>query len=266
MKFGMNLLLWTGELNDGMLPVLEQLKKIGYDGVEVPIFGGDPATFRPWAKRLDDLGFERTAVTIRTDADNPISPDAKIRAAGVEATKRTLDCCHALGATSLCGHGGTVEDRMVVLELGQAQAGVDLVGPVQGDEQGPCRLDRLQSVHPIGNRGAAGVRGDQVVPARACARVARQHSFVGVQRGRVALIADRAQDLALCRAGVSQHAQRLIAVRRHDHTVEQFRAAVREDFHVRRAARCLVGDDLVHGRGELDAMGERRGEGLDVAS
>ena len=45
MKFGMNLLLWSGELNDGMAPVLEQLKKIGYDGVEVPIFGGDPATF-----------------------------------------------------------------------------------------------------------------------------------------------------------------------------------------------------------------------------
>jgi len=81
MKFGMNLLLWSGELNDGMMPVLEQLKKIGYDGVEVPIFGGDPASFRPWAKRLDDLGFERTAVTIRTEADNPISPDAKIRAA-----------------------------------------------------------------------------------------------------------------------------------------------------------------------------------------
>ncbi len=103
MKFGMNLLLWSGELNDGMLPVLEKLKKIGYDGVEVPIFGGDPASFKPWSKRLDDLGFERTAVTIRTDADNPISPDAKIRAAGVEATKRTLDCCRELGATSICG-------------------------------------------------------------------------------------------------------------------------------------------------------------------
>jgi D-psicose/D-tagatose/L-ribulose 3-epimerase len=103
MKFGMNLLLWTGELNDGMLPVLEQLKKIGYDGVEVPIFGGEAKQFQPWAKRLDDLGFERTAVTIRTEPDNPISPDAKVRAAGVEATKRTLDCCHALGAQSLCG-------------------------------------------------------------------------------------------------------------------------------------------------------------------
>ena len=103
MKFGMNLLLWTGELNDGMLPVLERLKKIGYDGVEVPIFGGEPKQFESWASRLEDLGLERTAVTIRTDADNPISPDAKVRSAGVAATKKTLDCCHALGAQSLCG-------------------------------------------------------------------------------------------------------------------------------------------------------------------
>src|SRR5215210_2170690 len=103
MKFGMNLLLWSGELNDSMLPVLENLREIGYDGVEVPIFGGEPATFRPWAQRLDDLGFERTAVTIRTEPDNPISQDPKVRDAGVEATKRTLDCCHVLGATSLCG-------------------------------------------------------------------------------------------------------------------------------------------------------------------
>ena len=54
MKYGMNLLLWTGELNDSLLPVLEQLKKIGYDGVEVPIFGGEPSSFRSWGKRLDD--------------------------------------------------------------------------------------------------------------------------------------------------------------------------------------------------------------------
>lgn len=103
MKFGMNLLLWTGELNDSMLPVLEQLKKIGFDGVEVPIFGGEPSSFRQWAKRLDDLGLQRTAVTIRTEADNPISPDAKVRAAGLAATKKTLDCCQELGAQSLCG-------------------------------------------------------------------------------------------------------------------------------------------------------------------
>lgn len=102
MKFGMNLLLWTGEMNDGLLPVLESLKKMGYDGVELPLFnlGLDYAA---WGKRLDDLGLAHTAVTVRTDADNPISQDAKVRAAGVDATKRTLDCCAAVGATHLIG-------------------------------------------------------------------------------------------------------------------------------------------------------------------
>ncbi len=103
MKFGMNLLLWTDHLHDGLLPVLEQLKSIGYDGVEVPIFNPDEKLFAAWGKRLDDLGFERTAVTIRTELNNPISPDPKVRAAGVDATKRTLDCCQVLGATALCG-------------------------------------------------------------------------------------------------------------------------------------------------------------------
>jgi D-psicose/D-tagatose/L-ribulose 3-epimerase len=103
MKFGMNLLLWSGDLTDALVPVLEKLKALGYDGVELPIFDPDPKRFAPWGKRLDDLGLQRTAVTIRTAADNPISPDAKIRAAAVDRMKQTLECCHAVGAQTLCG-------------------------------------------------------------------------------------------------------------------------------------------------------------------
>jgi D-psicose/D-tagatose/L-ribulose 3-epimerase len=102
MKFGMNLLLWSGEINEGMLPTLEMLKKLGYDGVEVPLFNLD-LDYAAWGQRLASLGFERTAVTIRVVGDNPISPDAAERAKGVELTKKTLDCCAALGATHLVG-------------------------------------------------------------------------------------------------------------------------------------------------------------------
>jgi D-psicose/D-tagatose/L-ribulose 3-epimerase len=103
MKFGMNLLLWSGDLTDALLPVLEELKRMGYDGVELPIFDPDPKKFAQWGKRLDEIGLRRTAVTIRSPADNPISPDAKIRVAGVEAMKRTLECCRVSGAETLCG-------------------------------------------------------------------------------------------------------------------------------------------------------------------
>ena len=102
MKFGMNLLLWGGEINDAMLPTIETLKSYGFDGVEIPMFNLD-LDYAAWGKRLDDLGLERTAVTVRNLEDNPISPDAKVRAKGVELTKKTLDCCAALGVQTLVG-------------------------------------------------------------------------------------------------------------------------------------------------------------------
>ncbi|MEY4177585.1 MAG: hypothetical protein RLY70_1159 [Planctomycetota bacterium] len=102
MKFGMNLLLWTGEMHDGLIPVLEMLKNLGYDGVEVPIFNTG-LDYAAWGKRLDDLGLARTAVTVRGVEDNPISPDSAVRAAGVANTKKVLDCCAAIGATTLVG-------------------------------------------------------------------------------------------------------------------------------------------------------------------
>lgn len=103
MKFGMNLLLWSDHLHDGLLPVLEQLKEIGYDCVEVPLFQPDVALCAEWGKRFDSLGFERSVVTIRGEQDNPISSDPRIRASGIDASKRTLDSCQAMGAKLLCG-------------------------------------------------------------------------------------------------------------------------------------------------------------------
>ena len=102
MKFGMNLLLWTDRLHDGLLPILEKIKKMGYDGVEIPLFDLS-LDYAAWGKRFDDLGLARSAVTVRGAADNPISPDAKVRAAGVANTKRTLDCCQAAGCSTLVG-------------------------------------------------------------------------------------------------------------------------------------------------------------------
>jgi D-psicose/D-tagatose/L-ribulose 3-epimerase len=103
MKYGMNLLLWTSHVTEEHRPVLEMLKKQGYDGVELPIFETDTAHYQKLGKWLDDLGLERTAVCCRGVDDNPASPDAKVRAAGVANNKKVLDCCQAVGATILAG-------------------------------------------------------------------------------------------------------------------------------------------------------------------
>lgn len=104
MKYGMNLLLWTDDpTKESFLPVLERLKKIGFDGVELPIFRLEEKRFAALGKRLTDMGLSRTAVTVRTAADNPLSPDKAVRKLAVEMTKRALDCCQAAGASLLAG-------------------------------------------------------------------------------------------------------------------------------------------------------------------
>ncbi|MGI9519704.1 MAG: sugar phosphate isomerase/epimerase family protein [Pirellulaceae bacterium] len=102
MKFGMNLLLWSAELTEELLPSCDSLKKMGYDGVEIPLFNLD-LDYSALGRQLDDLGLQRTAVTIRTAEDDPISPDVAVRETGIEGNKRAIDCCVAVGATHLVG-------------------------------------------------------------------------------------------------------------------------------------------------------------------
>ena len=80
MKFGMNLLLWSGEISDSLMPAVESLKKMGYDGVELPLFNYG-LDYAAWGRRLEDLGLQRTSVTVRGADDNPISPDRRCAAA-----------------------------------------------------------------------------------------------------------------------------------------------------------------------------------------
>jgi D-psicose/D-tagatose/L-ribulose 3-epimerase len=104
MKYGINLLLWTDDATgNNFKPILEQIKSIGYDGVEVPVFSTDRESYVRLGKFLDSLGLDRTAVTVRSEADDPISNDAAVRASGIAATCDALDCCAAMGATHLVG-------------------------------------------------------------------------------------------------------------------------------------------------------------------
>ena len=103
MKFGMNLLLWTGAMNDDMIPVVASLKEMGYDGVEIPVFEDNIDLYTQWGARLQEMGLECTAVTVRGEEDNPISADSAVRALGVENNKRALDNAAAAGAVRLVG-------------------------------------------------------------------------------------------------------------------------------------------------------------------
>lgn len=105
MKVGINLLLWTGHVTEAHAPLLETLRRTGFDGVEVPIFdAADPAHYRRLGALLDDLGLKRTVTTVIPDAaHSPLSPDPAVRQAGFEHLDRVVECCEALGAEVLAG-------------------------------------------------------------------------------------------------------------------------------------------------------------------
>lgn len=104
MKIGMNLLLWADHVTDALDPVLDQLKAIGFDAVEVPVFNtADIAGYERLGKRLKSLGLTATAVTVMGPETNPISPDPKIRDAAVAYLDSVLEAGQAFGCELLCG-------------------------------------------------------------------------------------------------------------------------------------------------------------------
>jgi D-psicose/D-tagatose/L-ribulose 3-epimerase len=67
MKTGFNLLLWTTHVTDAHLPLLEKLKRAGYDGVEIPLFEGEIGHYRRLARAIADQGLCCTTVTVLPD-------------------------------------------------------------------------------------------------------------------------------------------------------------------------------------------------------
>jgi D-psicose/D-tagatose/L-ribulose 3-epimerase len=103
MKIGMNLLLWTGGVTAEHYPLLGKLKAAGFDGVEVPLFGGTPADYKPIRAELDRHGLKCTTVTILTKETNAISPDAGTRQKASDWLKTVVEINHVLGAEAVCG-------------------------------------------------------------------------------------------------------------------------------------------------------------------
>ncbi len=103
MKLGFNLLLWTPHVTAQHEGILRDLKKTGYDGVEIPMFEGDPEHYARLGALLDKIGLERTVVSVLGPGNNPLAADKAQQQAALARAKWAIDCCAALGAPILAG-------------------------------------------------------------------------------------------------------------------------------------------------------------------
>ena len=103
-QFGMNMLLWTDDCTgDKYLPLFGRLKKMGFDSVEIPIFGTEVSKYSKLGTDLHGLGLGVTAVTALSPDKNLIGADPAQRAAGVAHLKAAIDCAQVLGSKVLVG-------------------------------------------------------------------------------------------------------------------------------------------------------------------
>jgi len=103
MKIGMNMLLWTNDIDDGLYPIIEQLKESGYDGIEIPVGDAEEMRYANLGKFCENIEMLCSAVTSLSSDANPGSPDPLIRANAVERLKRRINMAKHLHADILCG-------------------------------------------------------------------------------------------------------------------------------------------------------------------
>lgn len=104
MKIGFCMLLWTTSVGEEHKALLEDIRATGYDGVEVPVFGGTPDDYAATGRMLDSIGLGRTAISVIPELTaNPLSDDAEDRKRAVDYLKWVVDCTAAAGADCIGG-------------------------------------------------------------------------------------------------------------------------------------------------------------------
>jgi len=102
-RLAMNLLLWGTEMNASMFPILDEIKHVGYDAVEIPIFETDEKIWKQWKQQLHQSSLSAIAVTINGPDHHAISQDHAMRKKALERNKRALDCAAILESSLLTG-------------------------------------------------------------------------------------------------------------------------------------------------------------------
>lgn len=99
----MNMHLWSNEVTKEDFKDIEMMKEIGYDGIEIFLAEPEKTDLKSLNSFLKANELECLACLGVGPDNNPASPDAAVRQAGLDSIKRAIDALHSLGGLNLCG-------------------------------------------------------------------------------------------------------------------------------------------------------------------
>jgi D-psicose/D-tagatose/L-ribulose 3-epimerase len=103
MKYGVNAMVWTTRISEAHEGLFARVKQWGFDGVELFVSMEEPSNLAAVRRMLDRIGLERNACCVLPRQANLISPEADVRARGVEYLKRYVEKTSELGGQFICG-------------------------------------------------------------------------------------------------------------------------------------------------------------------
>lgn len=103
MKYGVNTMVWTTRVDERLEPLFANIKGWGFDGVELFLSPDEPANIPVVERMLNATGLQRTTCSVLPREANLISPQAEVRARGVEFLKKCVERTAELGAQLICG-------------------------------------------------------------------------------------------------------------------------------------------------------------------
>jgi D-psicose/D-tagatose/L-ribulose 3-epimerase len=103
MRYGVNAMVWTTRVSEAHEPLFARVKEWGFDGVELLVSIEEPANLGAVRRMLDRIGLERNACCVLPREANLVSPQAGVRARGLEYLKRYVERTSELGGQFICG-------------------------------------------------------------------------------------------------------------------------------------------------------------------
>ena len=103
MKIGINMHLWGTSIDEPQFATIEELRAIGYDGIEIFLADPDPAIYRRVGAFCESVGMEvNGCLGLGPEAD-PISSDKSVQAKALDTLKVAIDNVHLAGGKNICG-------------------------------------------------------------------------------------------------------------------------------------------------------------------
>lgn len=103
MKLGIHAYAWCSEWSNNTLDLIDRIKKLGLDFIEIPLMKLEKFDAEAVKQRLSDADLEAVTSTALLEGYDITSDDPAVRKAGVEYLKKSVDATYKIGATSFSG-------------------------------------------------------------------------------------------------------------------------------------------------------------------